>query len=835
MPIRLGIGLGAQLLISHIVAAAVALAIAGPRRVTIALVAAGVVGIGLTLTVQRTLWLVSVALARLRGPQPPTELSPRWHGPLTGLVVRINELVTREREVHDLRESLLTQARDAAAQQERNRLARELHDSIKQQIFSIHMGVAAVQARWDTDPQGARQALGDVRRSAQEAMVEMNALLQQLSPAPVEKVGLMQALRDQCEALGYRTDAEVTVQFGELPADDRLPAGTQESLFRVAQEAFSNIARHARADHVRLYIGQRDADGPLRLEIRDDGQGFELDAAEGGMGLKNIHQRVLALGGQLAIDSAPGKGTALYITIPLMEPVVPQEEAMYQQDHTLNRTCLVGLGGGLALIAALFYPLYGLLPGSYVEGWPTGSGIVGFVLEIAAVLLAIAIGFLAARRAKAGTRQGGMLFGALAGGVAGAVLYSGIVAPAAGVIGSDLLLKHGVSPASGDADMIRLLVESLIKVVWWSHGSFWMALLAGTGLGAIGGLLAPPAAESPDWSDLRPAAIMILTTVALASAFSFIAAVAIFSQLEPAIRSNMAEYSISLETVLPLEGILLWPMGTPTVFYLASLIVLYFPLRAEIKNDPSRLSGAQVTAAVLGLVSLGVPGYLQIANPGLIRARSALGAAAVATVASSLVLSGLYLATFIKVRQRRRALGLDRPDPVRTVAAIGALLSPVIIGWAISLPPFLGILVGLGIIIADIVLIVVLRRQPKRSPSAAITLARLRLTISRTINGGLASVIAMIVPPMATISVIVSIVMIIVRFVPVLASYAQEQSYVPNYTLVELVHAAYLTQARAFLIVIVVAIVNIGLTMLITSGIIAIEKRRSARTTETAQ
>ena len=79
-------------------------------------------------------------------------------------------LMVREREVHSLRESLVARVHDAAIQQERNRLARELHDSIKQQIFSINMGAAAVQARWDTDPQGAREALDDVRRSAREAM-----------------------------------------------------------------------------------------------------------------------------------------------------------------------------------------------------------------------------------------------------------------------------------------------------------------------------------------------------------------------------------------------------------------------------------------------------------------------------------------------------------------------------------------------------------------------------------------------------------------------------------------------------------------------------------------
>jgi signal transduction histidine kinase len=829
--------LGVQLLLSHVIAAAIAIAIAGPGQVAIALVAAVVAGMALTFTVQRTLWLVNAALARLNSPRPPAELPSRWHGPLARLVAQINALVAREQEVYDLRESLLAQARDAAAQQERNRLARNLHDSIKQQIFSISMSAAAVQARWDTNPQGAREALGDVRRSTQEAMVEMKALLQQLSPAPLEKVGLVQALRDQCEALGYRTDAEVAVEFGELPADDRLPTGAQESIFRIAQEAFSNVARHARADHVRLYLGQCDADGPLTLEIQDDGQGFEVDRGGSGMGLENIRQRVLALGGELGIVSAPGKGTTLRVTLPLVEPVVPQEEAMYRQDHTLNKVFLVGLGGGLALIAALFYPLYVLLPSRYVEGWPTGSGMVGFVLEIVTALLAVAIGFLAARWAKASTRQGGTLFGALAGGVAGAVLFFGIGAPATGVVGGNLILEHGLIPAAGNADLVRLIAESLVGIVWWSHGTFWAALLAGTGLGAIGGLLTPPAAEPSDRSDLRLGAKTILTAAALISTLTFCAAVVVFTLLESATRNALVKQGVSLETTLPLEGISLWLIGTPMIFYVASLVAVYLPVRAEIKTeDSTRLNAARITAAVFGFVSFGVPAYLRIVNPDLIRTRSALGVAAIVTVTISLVLGGLYVAAIIQARQRWRALGLDRPHPIRIVAATGALLSLGIIVWAVALPPFFSLLAALVAIIADVVLIIILRRQPRQPPSDTITLARLRLTMSQSINAGLGSVIAMIIPPMASISGAVSIVMITVRSVKVLASRTYtEQPYVPNYTLVELVRDAYLTQARAFLISFVGAITSVGLLTLIISGIIAIVKRRSAQNAEMVQ
>jgi signal transduction histidine kinase len=350
-------------------------------------------------------------------------------------------LKTREREMDNLRENLLAQVQDAAAQQERNRLARELHDSIKQQLFSISMSAAAAEARWESDPQGAHAALSDLRGVAHEAMVEMNALLQQLSPVPLEKVGLVQALCDQCEALGYRTGVQVTAEFGALPPDDRLPIGAQESLFRIAQEAFSNTARHARASQVSLSLALRDDGNALVLRIEDDGQGFDPEAMKEGMGLDNIRQRVRSLGGELVIESDYDQGTKLRMTIPLVKPPTRRDAAL-EQNHILNKVCLIGLAGGLALIITLFYPLYVLLPGDYVEGWMTGSQLLGLALEIAAVLVTIATGFLAARWAKPGSRQADALFGALAGGAACITLYLGIGASAAGLVGSGTLLRH---------------------------------------------------------------------------------------------------------------------------------------------------------------------------------------------------------------------------------------------------------------------------------------------------------------------------------------------------------------------------------------------------------
>ncbi|MGD9047636.1 MAG: sensor histidine kinase, partial [Anaerolineae bacterium] len=608
--------LSALLIFSHGAAAVVAIELARSGWVTAALVAALAVGMVLTLTLQRIIWLAHAALSDLNAGRLPPDIPARWRWPLGGLVTQVNAVIGRQREVRDLRQNLLRQAGESAAQQERNRLARELHDSIKQQIFGISMGAAAAQARWESDPQAARRALGDVRRSAQETMVEMNALLQQLSPAPLERVGLSQALRDQGEAFGYRTGADVQVTFGELPADDRLPAGAQENLFRIAQEALSNVARHARAGQVRLSLGLCDPDGPLVLEIQDDGQGFEPEVAHGGMGphegmgLANIRQRVLALGGEVSIDSGPGKGTLVRASIPLHEPeIIPaQRTDTYRPDHTLNRAILVGIGGGLALIAVLFYPFYRLAPGDLVDGWPAGVKAAGLALLIVAALLPLAIGFLAARWAGPRARQEGTLLGALAGGVSGSILYLGLAGAAAGVVGNGVLLEHGLVPASSLGEAQYLLSEAANGTIWASYATFWLAVLAGTGLGALGGLLAPQRGVAAHRSDLRPAVISILGAVALVSALSLGMSLFVFPQLESTLHSLPVRFGAAPMTTLPLAGISLWPIGTQAVLYLGSLLALVLLLRGEVREeDPARVTAAQVRIAGLGFLALGLP------------------------------------------------------------------------------------------------------------------------------------------------------------------------------------------------------------------------------------
>jgi NarL family two-component system sensor histidine kinase LiaS len=329
-------GLGAAFALGGLLASGFALALSqvGLERAWILVAGAGValaVGLLTTSALLARLRHLNSALAALgRGERAaiPARGWPLGAIPsnLAAASARLAEAATREQLTDAYREEVARQASAAAARAERDRLARDLHDSIKQQLFAIMLSAEA--ARTSSGASGA--ALDDVQSGARAAQAEMTALLQQLRPAPLEHVELTQALRDQATALGYRTGAEVTVETDSLPPIEQIPSHAQEELFRMAQEALANVARHARARHVALRLTRQDA--AMSLEINDDGQGFDIATDASGMGLSNLRERARALGGVAKITSAPGQGTRVRIKIPLLSPppVVTAEEVQRQ-------------------------------------------------------------------------------------------------------------------------------------------------------------------------------------------------------------------------------------------------------------------------------------------------------------------------------------------------------------------------------------------------------------------------------------------------------------------------------------------------------------------------
>lgn len=219
--------------------------------------------------------------------------------------------------VENLRSQYEQQIREAARQEERHHLARELHDAIKQQIFSINTSAAAAQAHMGTDDEATRVALEQVRASAREAMAEMDAMLDQLRAAPLDAAGLVDVLARQCEALKFRTGAAVEFVHQSVPSVDTVGPGAYQAMCRVAQEALANISRHARATSV--YCVLNSTGRAFVLEVRDNGVGFDQEAVRSGMGLANMRARAHECGGTLSIESGPAGGTVICCELPLAQ------------------------------------------------------------------------------------------------------------------------------------------------------------------------------------------------------------------------------------------------------------------------------------------------------------------------------------------------------------------------------------------------------------------------------------------------------------------------------------------------------------------------------------
>lgn len=246
--------------------------------------------------------------------------APRFSRPFRGLFAEPEPgpvLINRGRESSTaaaLRSQYEEHIRQAARAEERTRLARDLHDAVKQQLFVIQTSAATAQERFDADATGARSAIQQVRASARDALTEMKALIEQLQTRPLENTGLVSALQQQCDALALRTGADVRFEADTLPPESALLPGTQQALFRAAQEALSNIARHARAKNVTVRLGvTRDR---FELKINDDGAGFDATAPNAGMGMKNMTARVCEVSGTILLKTEPGRGTLVAFSVP---------------------------------------------------------------------------------------------------------------------------------------------------------------------------------------------------------------------------------------------------------------------------------------------------------------------------------------------------------------------------------------------------------------------------------------------------------------------------------------------------------------------------------------
>jgi signal transduction histidine kinase len=204
-------------------------------------------------------------------------------------------------------QNLLEARQQLATLEERNRLARDLHDSVKQQVFAISMQIAATRILLKRDVNAAEERLGKTEALVKQAQQELTTLIRELRPAALDGKGLVDALRELLPQWSQQSEIVANLQ---VEGSRTLPLTVEEALFRVTQEALSNIVRHSKATLVQLTLSI--ADTAITLTVQDNGQGFDAAQLEHrGVGLISMQERMKALGGTMSIESTPGQGTRM--------------------------------------------------------------------------------------------------------------------------------------------------------------------------------------------------------------------------------------------------------------------------------------------------------------------------------------------------------------------------------------------------------------------------------------------------------------------------------------------------------------------------------------------
>jgi signal transduction histidine kinase len=212
---------------------------------------------------------------------------------------------------HRQLQSYTAQAEELAVLEERNRLARNLHDSVTQTIFSMRLTAEAARMLLDREPARVGAELDKLQTLAKSALAEMRSLIFELRPTAVTELGLIPALRHHVVTLERQFGLTVDLQVSGEP---HLPKLEAQRLFRISQEALNNVVKHAHTN--KAYLTLRFDDERVFLQVEDQGIGFDpksLNKSGDHMGLSGMQERVEAMGGILTVDSCPGQGTRVMV------------------------------------------------------------------------------------------------------------------------------------------------------------------------------------------------------------------------------------------------------------------------------------------------------------------------------------------------------------------------------------------------------------------------------------------------------------------------------------------------------------------------------------------
>lgn len=223
----------------------------------------------------------------------------------------ITERKLSEESLEELSGRLIT-----AQDEERTRIARELHDDFSQRLALQGVGLAQLWKKMPESEVEDRAKLQELLKRTQEICSDMHTLSHQLHSSKLEHVGLGPALMGLCKELSLKYN--IQVEFVDLGISSEVSKEVGLCLFRIAQEALSNVVKHSRAKQAKAELGS--ANNEVRLRIADTGVGFDpaIRRADVGIGLLSMRERLRLVGGRLAIHSAPMRGTEILVEVPLL-------------------------------------------------------------------------------------------------------------------------------------------------------------------------------------------------------------------------------------------------------------------------------------------------------------------------------------------------------------------------------------------------------------------------------------------------------------------------------------------------------------------------------------
>ena len=280
-------------------------------------------GMALSLSITRPLGRLKSQLDTIAAEgAPPVEPAAQGRNEIAEIARAFHELVQkasllRDMEARARRMDALSSRTARAQEEERGRIARELHDSIGQALTAIGLNLSIARRDLQRRPEAVGQHLEEAKRLIGETLDDLHRLVFDLRPPALDNLGLIAALEAYARDFSARSGVKVDLQADEL--EPRLAFEAETTLYRICQEALTNIAKHARARNVTVHLGQ--SESRLNLTISDDGVGFDTGgaadsrAAPEGVGLLNMERRAEELGGRFQIESAPQQGTTIRVSI----------------------------------------------------------------------------------------------------------------------------------------------------------------------------------------------------------------------------------------------------------------------------------------------------------------------------------------------------------------------------------------------------------------------------------------------------------------------------------------------------------------------------------------